>query len=178
MRTRNGGRAIVCQNQSDTPERYALCGLYAINNCMQIFDFLTIQDMSDILATLAKTKERRWNHGDVLYGGYSINALQLALRFRGYNLVSLVRPGREMQGPRSLLFERVNSSKRQRLVLIGLPPGQVDSVRHAVSRVKVNDKFYLINPDDYGYVKCTQEALRCLFARIEKVYCIEKRETE
>ncbi|KAE8876797.1 hypothetical protein PF003_g39048 [Phytophthora fragariae] len=131
--------------------------------------------MARMLVILGRTRESRWNHGDHRYGGYNVNALQLALRLRCHDFISLMRRGREMHGPKPRLFHLVLNSQRQRLVLIGQPPGQVGDIRHAISRVRINGVYYLIDSDNYGHMRCTEAALRRLLARIDKSFAIEER---
>ncbi|KAE9038021.1 hypothetical protein PR001_g8141 [Phytophthora rubi] len=90
----------------------------------------------------------------------------------GHDFISLVWRGREMQGPKPRLFHLVHNSQRQRPVLIGQPPGHAGDIRHAISRVRINGVYYLIDSDHYGHVRCTEVALRRLLARIDKIYAI------
>ncbi|KAE9298766.1 hypothetical protein PR003_g23149 [Phytophthora rubi] len=53
--------------------------------------------------------------------------------------------------------------------------GQACDIRHAISRVRINGVYYLIESDHYGHMRCTTAALRRLLARIGKIYAIEER---
>ncbi|ETI46664.1 hypothetical protein L917_08630 [Phytophthora nicotianae] len=140
---------------------------------MQIRDFLTMKTTAAILAVLGRTRERRWGH---VFGSYSINALQLALRFAGHDLINLIKLSREMEGLKKFLFEKVSPSERHRPMIIGLPPGQSNGFYHAVSRVYINGTYRIINSDHYGPVKSTEAALKKFLRRIDMVYCIEERQ--
>ncbi|ETP44517.1 hypothetical protein F442_08889 [Phytophthora nicotianae P10297] len=116
---------------------------------MQIRDFLTMKTTAAILAVLGRTRERRWGH---VFGSYSINALQLALRFAGHDLINLIKLSREMEGLKKFLFEKVSP------------------------RVYINGTYRIINSDHYGPVKSTEAALKKFLRRIDMVYCIEERQ--
>ena len=75
----------MCQNQSGTSETYVFCGMYSINNCLQLRDFLTPAYMAGNVREL-KEKEPKIDNGHEQYGGYSINCFQRALRKKGYQL--------------------------------------------------------------------------------------------
>lgn len=87
MQVSTRGAGIICQNQSNMTDYMSLCGMYSVNNALQVRDFLT-QDIMESALKALRTTDPGVDHGDHR-GGYTMAALQFALRWHGYNLLYL-----------------------------------------------------------------------------------------
>ncbi|KAE8986978.1 hypothetical protein PR002_g22188 [Phytophthora rubi] len=70
--------------------------------------------------------------------------------------------------------DRLGRRRRRRRAL-KMRKEEACDIRHAISRVRINGVYYLIESDHYGHMRCTTAALRRLLARIGKIYAIEER---
>jgi hypothetical protein len=110
----------ICQNQEGTSEKYSLCGLYSINNALQIRDFLNVDHMSKVLDTLTD-KLPDQDHGHKKYGAYTILAFQHALRTstNKYQLRYLNQLPTFRGGNRGL-YRKVAKSTFKSMIIIGI----------------------------------------------------------
>jgi hypothetical protein len=165
----------VCQNQSGTNEKYALCGMYSINNALQIRDFLTPELMADHLREL-KCKQPTVDNGHERYGGYSINCFQRALRKKGYQLRYLNEVSTFKNVSKKKWFERIADSKIPRMIIIGVMHGVEEGSYHCIARVEMNGTFICIDSDVYSYWTSTEDSLLRYFKKIVCIYEIQKNE--
>jgi hypothetical protein len=159
----------VCQNQSGTSDKYAFCGLYSINNALQIRDFLTPALMADNVREL-KELEPNVDNGHAKYGGYSINSIQRAIRKKGYQLRYLNEVKTFKNVSKKHWFARVAQSKIQHMIIIGIMHGAQEGSYHCIARAQIQNTFFCIDSDVYSYWKSTETALRTYFLTIVAIY--------
>lgn len=166
----------MCQTQSSKGDRYGLCGIYSINNAMQERDFLT---QADLKQCLEKIKESRGDedHGHAVYGGYSIQILNMGLNLKGRQLLKLNRTP-TFRVAKKHFATKVARSKWDRMMVVGYVAGGKADCLHAMAIVKVGNVRYLISPDEYWMRVCTKKLLAGVFSSISLVYAIVEQDVK
>ena len=147
--------------------------MLSINNALQVYDFLTPADLSATLSRLTARYPDQ-DHGDPVYGAYSITALQQTLQRKGYRLKDMCKTSTFRGHKKSERFRKIAYSKVPHLIIIGRPHGQVDGYYHCIARAKVGDKFYFFDPDGYGSRLSSSMMLASLFQSVDLIYAIDR----
>jgi hypothetical protein len=129
---------LMVQTQAAEPESRAYCGLYSINNALQVYNFLSVNDMKSQLCELERKRPGE-DHGCEVDGHYSMLAFQRTLRRRGYSLVHLNFAQFLYKKSEQDWARRIASSSFERLLIIGLPAGQSSNIYHCID--SLSDRF-------------------------------------
>lgn len=171
---------LVYQSQHGEKERGAFCGMYSINNALQIRDFLTRDTMVEHLRAFDHTGQ---DHGSEKFGAYSIACLQRALQKFGYHLLYLNDFPTFKRARRGDWYSKIERSKFEHMIIIGVPPKQKKGISHCIARarpqcesdtleVRTKRHFSLIDPDFGTAVECTANTLEQWLPKLLWIYAI------
>ncbi|KAJ0395852.1 hypothetical protein ATCC90586_007806 [Pythium insidiosum] len=164
-------RKLVVQTQAAEKESKALCGLYSINNAVQVFNFITQDRMAATLEDMAASRPDE-DHGCRNNGHYSIAAFQHTLRKMGMSLVHLNKAPFLFKKSKKEWPRRLVRCTFKKMLIIGKPPNQVEGIYHCIAATTFKDVRYIIDPDDGQRAIMTEESLNAFLPELGAVYAI------
>ena len=116
------------------------------------------------------------DHGDERHGHYSVMAMQMAMRPRGYNLIFLNKMNFLKKHSRAKWFNCLADTTFKRIIIIGRPRGQRQGISHCIAKMSMGDKNYLVCPDEGERKVCDAVNLYSFLPALEGAYGIVSHE--